>query len=63
MRDSKTDGRIEFVYLLTWPDEATKDWKAIKRVTGAEHGISWGEIQDRTLTPTAYSPSAFARAR
>ena len=71
MWESKTDRRTEFVYLLTWPDVATKEaawnefradeeWKEIKRETAAEHGDLVGEIEDRVLTPTAYSAAAVA---
>jgi hypothetical protein len=71
MWESKTDRRTEFIYLLRWPDRATKEaawgqfmsdaeWKEIKRVTNAEHGDLVGEIQDRVLTATAYSPRAVA---
>lgn len=71
MWETTTDRRTEFVYLLSWPDVATKDeawrafmadaeWKEIKRVTAAEHGDLVGEIDERVLTPTAYSPHAFA---
>ena len=67
MWESKTDRRTEFIYLLTWPDVATKEaawtafmadeeWKDIKRVTSAEHGDLVGGIQDRVLTATAYTP-------
>lgn len=68
MWESRTDGRTEFVYLLNWPDEATKiaawarflsdeEWKEIKRVTNAQHGDLVGAIQDRLLAPTAYTPA------
>jgi hypothetical protein len=68
MWEARTDRRTEFVYLLTWPDEAAKnaawagfmadqEWKEIKRVTSAEHGNLVGAIEDRLLVPTAYSPS------
>ncbi len=70
MWESKTEPRTEFVYLLAWPDEATmhkawaqfmadEEWKTVKRVTATEHGVLVGEIEDRVLIPTAYSP-AFA---
>ncbi len=60
--------RTEFVYLLAWPDEATKnaawarfmadeEWKEIKRVTNARYGDLVGSIEDRMLLPTDYSPS------
>ena len=59
--------RTEFVYLLEWPDEATKttawaqfmadkEWAEIKRVTAAEHGSLVGTIEDRIMTLTDYSP-------
>ena len=68
MWEAKSGRRTEFVYLLAWPDEATKkaawdrfmadeEWKEIKRVTGAEHGSLVGEIEDRTLVRTPYSPA------
>src|SRR5438105_13921175 len=60
--------KSEFVYLLEWPDEATKtaqwaafmadaEWTEIKRVTAAEHGVMVGDIEDRVLTPLDYSPA------
>lgn len=69
MWETKTDQRTEFVYLLAWPDEAIlrnawarfmadEEWKEIKRVTGAKHGEMVGEIEDRILIQTNYSPSA-----
>jgi heme-degrading monooxygenase HmoA len=71
MWESKTEGRTEFVYLLSWPDVATKEaawtefkadeeWKDIKRVTAAEHGELVGEMEDRVLVPTVYSPAGLA---
>lgn len=67
MWEAKGEGRTEFVYLLEWKDEpamkaawasfmADPEWAEIKRVTGAEHGRMVGEIQDRTLRVTSYSP-------
>ena len=72
--EATTERRTEFVYLLSWPDLATKEaawrefmadaeWSEIKRVTRAEHGDLVGEIEDRVLTPTAYSPRALAASR
>ena len=60
--ESSTDDRVEFVYLLEWPDEATmkdrwaafradEEWAQIKRDTSARHGELVGAIQDRTLRP------------
>ena len=66
--EAQTAERTEFVYLLTWPDEPTmwdawarfledEEWKEIKRVTSAQHGDLVGEIKDRMLVLTSYSPS------
>src|SRR5688500_8026786 len=67
MWETQTAERTEFVYLLTWPDEPTmreawrrfladEEWKEIKRVTSAQHGDLVGEIEDRVLALTDYSP-------
>jgi hypothetical protein len=67
MWEAKNGARTEFVYLLEWPDEATmkdrwakfmadQEWKDIKKETAAKYGAMVGEIQDRTLRLTAYSP-------
>jgi hypothetical protein len=68
MWETKFGDRTEFVYLLEWPDEATKtaawaafmadaEWSEIKRVTSAEHGVMVGQIEDRVLQPLDYSPA------
>ena len=68
MWETRHADRTEFAYLLDWKDEATMkaawaafmadpEWSEIKRVTGAQHGRMVGEIQDRTLRLTAYSPT------
>ncbi|HEY0945678.1 MAG TPA: NIPSNAP family protein [Opitutaceae bacterium] len=65
--ETQSDDRTEFVYLLRWPDAPTmkaqwtafmadEEWKEIKRRTAAVHGQLVGEIQERVLQPTAYSP-------
>jgi heme-degrading monooxygenase HmoA len=67
MWETKTPQRTEFVYLLAWPNEAAmrsawarfmadEEWKEIKRVTSAQHGDLVGEIEDRVLALTDYSP-------
>jgi hypothetical protein len=67
MWEAKNGARTEFVYLLEWPDEATmkdrwakfmadQEWKDIKKETAAKYGNIVGEIQDRTLNLTSYSP-------
>ena len=74
MWEAKNGARTEFVYLLEWPDEATmkdrwakfmadKEWAAIKKETAAKYGNLVGEIQDRTLQLTAYSPRPALTAR
>jgi hypothetical protein len=65
--ESKKDNRTEFVYLLEWPDKETmadrwekflrdQEWIKIKKETGEMYGPLVGEIQDRTLYLTDYSP-------
>jgi hypothetical protein len=65
--ESKKDNRTEFVYLLEWPDKETmtdrwekflrdQEWIKIKKETGESNGPLVGEIQDRTLYLTDYSP-------
>ena len=65
--ESKKDNRTEFVYLLEWPDKQTmtdrwqkflhdREWIKIKKETGEVNGPLVGEIQDRTLYLTDYSP-------
>jgi hypothetical protein len=69
MWESRTDDRVEFVYLLQWPDEMTmenrradfmadQEWKDIKQETGRAHGTFVNDIEDRTLLLTSYSPKA-----
>lgn len=69
MWETQSGEKTHFVYLLEWPDEATrtsawaafmqdKEWAEIKRVTSAQHGTLVGGIEDRTLTPLDYSPAA-----
>ena len=68
--ETRLGDRTEFVYLLAWPDEETmrhawdkfkndEEWKKIKKVTSEKHGVLVGEIEDRTLTPTTYSPIVY----
>ena len=65
--ESKKGNRTEFVYLLEWPDKETmtdrwkkflqdQEWIKIKKETGEVNGPLVGEIQDRTLYLTDYSP-------
>lgn len=67
MWESKNAERIEFVYVLEWPDEKTmrdrwkrfladEEWSRIKKQTAAKHGQLVGEIEDRTIRLTDYSP-------
>jgi hypothetical protein len=65
--ESKKDNRTEFIYLLEWPDNKTmtdrwerflrdQEWIKIKKETGEINGPLVGEIEDRTLYLTDYSP-------
>lgn len=65
--EARTEKRTEFVYLLVWPDEARmkacwkafmadEEWKRIKKETSAASGPMVGEIEERVLHPTGYSP-------
>jgi hypothetical protein len=65
--ESKKDNRTEFVYLLEWPGKETmtdrwekflrdEEWIKIKKETAEKYGPLVGEIQDRTLYLTDYSP-------
>jgi hypothetical protein len=65
--EARRPGRTEFVYLLEWPDTMTMhtrwrsfladpEWVEIKRATAAVHGRLVGDIEDRVLQPTSYSP-------
>lgn len=67
MWESELGDRLEFVYLLEWPDVETmrrqwsafmddEEWARIKRETGAVHGTFVHDIEDRTLHLTRYSP-------
>jgi len=69
MWETRHGERTEFVYLLEWPDQATlqdrwakfmadQEWAAIKKRTAAEHGQLVGDIEDRVLTVTDYSPTS-----
>ncbi|KQZ69341.1 NIPSNAP family containing protein [Sphingopyxis sp. Root214] len=64
---SEHQDKVEFVYLLDWPDAAAMkaawdafmadpEWIAIKKETGARHGRFVDAIADRTLEPLAWSP-------
>ena len=67
MWESQRPERTEFVYILQWPDEATmkarwaafmadEEWSRIKRETAAAHGPLVGNIEERILKRTDYSP-------
>ena len=68
MWESDSGKKVEFVYLLSWPDKATMDsrWKAfladqewidIKRKSVAESGELVGEVSSRSMTRVSYSPA------
>lgn len=59
--------RLEFLYLIAWPDEAAleaawssfmadEEWQRIKKETYARHGHMVGEIEDRRLGHAGYGP-------
>ena len=67
MWESKRPERTEFVYVLRWPDEPTmkarwasfmadEEWSRIKRETATAHGQLVGDIEERVLKRTDYSP-------
>lgn len=67
--ESRHQNRTELVYLLEWSDTETmkerwaafmadREWAEIKKVTAEVHGSLVGDIEDRTLELTDYSPSA-----
>lgn len=68
MWESDTGDRLQFVYLLSWPDEATMDarweafladeeWIAIKRRSAAESGQLVRETRGQPLSRVSYSPA------
>jgi len=67
MWESRSDERLEFVYLLRWPNEQTKDqaweafladreWVEIKQAT-RDQGNLVGEVEDRLLVGMDRSPA------
>lgn len=68
MWESDTGDRVEFIYLLAWPDQATMDarwasfladeeWIETKRRTAAEHGTLVREANGQPLVRLSYSPA------
>jgi hypothetical protein len=66
--ESRHHNRTELVYLLEWPNTETmkerwakfladQEWAEIKKVTAEAHGPLVGDIEDRALELTDYSPS------
>jgi NIPSNAP len=67
MWETQKGGRTEFVYILEWPNKETmkdrwakfmadQEWSNIKKETSGIYGQLVGEIEDRTLELTDYSP-------
>jgi len=65
--EAKNGERTEFVYLIEWPNRdkmkaswaalrADQEWARIKQETAEAHGALLGDIQERTLELTDYSP-------
>jgi len=68
MWESDSGTKVEFVYLLSWPDKDTMDarwkdfladqeWIDIKRKSVAESGELVGEVSSRSMTRVSYSPA------
>lgn len=66
--ESRHNNRTELVYLLEWSDReamkerwakfmADQEWAEIKKATAEAQGLLVGDIEDRTLELTDYSPS------
>ena len=66
MWTDERDGRVRFIYLLTWADEAEMtaaweafmadpEWANIKARTSAEHGDFVLGIEELILKPTEFS--------
>ncbi|MDZ8264650.1 hypothetical protein [Nostoc sp. ChiQUE01b] len=64
---SDSGEKVEFIYLLAWPDKSTmdlrwreflrdKEWIDIKKRTAAESGELVREANDHPLTRVSYSP-------
>lgn len=69
--ESQYHNRTELVYLLEWPDTETmkerwaafmadQEWAEIKKMTAEAHDPLVGDIEDRTLELTDYSPECFS---
>ena len=69
MWETRTDRRLEFVYLLEWADDlerearwkafmSDQEWSDIKRETAGKHGTMVGAIEDRILRRTDDSPAS-----
>lgn len=72
MWESDTGEKIEFVYLLSWPDKETMDsrwkefladqeWIDIKKQTAAESGELVREANGQPLVRVSYSPACSSR--
>lgn len=66
MWTSEDEAKLQFVYLLSWNDEAQmkaawdafmqdQEWSDIKATTSAQHGDFVLGIDDMTLQPTEFS--------
>jgi hypothetical protein len=73
MWESDAGTKLQFVYVLAWPDEPTMDrqwksfladpeWIEIKRRSAAEHGELVREANGQPLTRVSYSPACNSRA-
>ncbi|MBS1731310.1 MAG: NIPSNAP family protein [Bacteroidetes bacterium] len=67
--ESNYNNKLEFVYLLEWPNQDSmtiawnkfmtdQEWKDIKALTSKEYGTFVNNIEDRTLKLINYSPQS-----
>jgi hypothetical protein len=68
MWESDTGEKLQFIYVLDWPDEATMDkawtafladaeWIDIKKRTAERHGRFVHDVKGQVLNRLAYSPA------
>jgi hypothetical protein len=71
MWESDTGTKLQFVYILAWPNQAVmesrwksfladQEWIDIKKRTGAEHGELVKEANGQPLVRVSYSPACKA---
>ena len=72
--ESVAGGKLQFVYVLAWPDAATMaarwksfladpEWIEVKRRSAAEHGELVRDTHGQPLVRVSYSPACAGRRR